>query len=79
MKYIISLSIPVFLWILAASCGAKADVTVEKMPDQPTVQTFSLSKGQLTTHMTIPGELRPFQSVDLYAKSFAISTGRIAF
>ncbi len=68
MKYIISMGIPVILWILVASCGTNADATVEKLPDQPRVQTFSLSKGQLTTHMTIPGELRPFQSVDLYAK-----------
>src|SRR5450432_2896500 len=68
MKYIIFLIAPIMLWILAASCGANADATVQKAPDQLTVQTFSLSKGQLTTHMTIPGELRPFQSVDLYAK-----------
>jgi membrane fusion protein (multidrug efflux system) len=68
MKYIIFLIAPIMLWILAASCGANADATVQKVPEQTTVQTFSLSKGQLTTHMTIPGELRPFQSVDLYAK-----------
>jgi membrane fusion protein, multidrug efflux system len=68
MKYIISFVAPILLWILSASCGANADATVQKVPDQLTVQTFSLSKGQLTTQMTIPGELRPFQSVDLYAK-----------
>jgi membrane fusion protein, multidrug efflux system len=68
MKYIISFVAPILFWILTASCGANADATVQKVPEQTTVQTFSLSKGQLTTHMTIPGELRPFQSVDLYAK-----------
>jgi membrane fusion protein, multidrug efflux system len=68
MKYIISLATAIFFWILAASCGENADASVEKVPDQLMVQTFSLSMGRLTTHMTIPGELRPFQSVDLYAK-----------
>jgi membrane fusion protein (multidrug efflux system) len=68
MKYIISFVTPILLWILAVSCGSNADASVQKTLDQTTVQTFSLSKGQLTTHMTIPGELRPFQSVDLYAK-----------
>jgi membrane fusion protein (multidrug efflux system) len=68
MKYIISLATPILLWIMAASCGADADAAVKQAPEQTTVQTFSLSKGQLTTYMTIPGELRPFQSVDLYAK-----------
>jgi membrane fusion protein (multidrug efflux system) len=68
MKYFISFTIPILLWIMAASCGANADAAVKETPEQTTVQTFSLSRGQLTTHMTIPGELRPFQSVDLYAK-----------
>jgi membrane fusion protein (multidrug efflux system) len=68
MKYIISLFAPLVIWILASSCGANADAAVKPAPEQTIVQTFSLTKGQLTTHMTIPGELRPFQSVDLYAK-----------
>src|SRR5437764_8451502 len=68
MKYIISLASPILLWLMASSCGANADAAVKQVPEQTIVQTFSLSKGQLTTHMTIPGELRPFQSVDLYAK-----------
>jgi membrane fusion protein (multidrug efflux system) len=68
MKYIISLATPILLWIMAASCGANADAAVKQPPEQTTVQIISLSKGELTTHMTIPGELRPFQSVDLYAK-----------
>ncbi len=68
MKYIISLAVPVLIWIMATSCGTNADAAVKPLPEQTTVQTFSLRKGQLTTHTTIPGELRPFQSVDLYAK-----------
>jgi membrane fusion protein, multidrug efflux system len=68
MKYIISLVAPVMIWILAASCGNNSQAMTTPKPDRTLVQTFSLSKGQLTTSMTIPGELRPFQSVDLYAK-----------
>jgi membrane fusion protein (multidrug efflux system) len=68
MKYIISLAAPIMLWILASSCGNDSQGMTIPKPEQIFVQTFSLSKGQLTTHMTIPGELRPFQSVDLYAK-----------
>jgi membrane fusion protein, multidrug efflux system len=68
MKYIISLVAPIMIWILIASCGSNADASAKQLPEQLIVQTFSLSKGQLTTHMTLPGELRPFQSVDLYAK-----------
>jgi membrane fusion protein, multidrug efflux system len=68
MKYLISLFAPVGIWILAASCGNNSEAMTSPKPEQTIVQTISLSKGQLTTHMTIPGELRPFQSVDLYAK-----------
>ena len=68
MKYIISIFAPLGLWILAASCGNNSQAMTTQKPEQTFVQTISLSKGQLTTHMTIPGELRPFQSVDLYAK-----------
>src|SRR6202035_5477299 len=68
MKYIISLFAPIMIWILATSCGSNSDAAVKLEPEQTIVQTFSLSKGQLTTHMTMPGQLLPFQSVDLYAK-----------
>jgi RND family efflux transporter MFP subunit len=68
MKYLISLFAPIVIWILAASCGDNSEAMTSQKPEQTIVQTISLSKGQLTTHMTIPGELRPFQSVDLYAK-----------
>jgi RND family efflux transporter MFP subunit len=68
MKYIISLVAPIMIWIMATSCGSNSDAAVKQEPEQTIVQTFSLSKGQLTTHMTIPGQLLPFQSVDLYAK-----------
>jgi membrane fusion protein, multidrug efflux system len=54
--------------LIAASCGNHAAVPAAPVSDTAIVQTFSLSKGQLTTHMELPGELRPFQTVDLYAK-----------
>jgi membrane fusion protein (multidrug efflux system) len=68
MKYIISLAAPIMIWILSASCGNNSQAMTTPKPERTYVQIFSLSKGQLTTSMTIPGELRPFQSVDLYAK-----------
>jgi len=68
MKYIISLAVSVLLALLAASCGHKPKTTVSQIPDTAVVQTIRLSKGELTTHMRLPGELRPFQTVDLYAK-----------
>ncbi len=36
-------------------------------PPAPTVETFSLEKGLLSTEIQIPGELFSFQQVDLYA------------
>src|ERR1700680_3388264 len=68
MKLLLSLLVLTIIWMLLASCGSDAQAPVKQSPDPLTVQTFSLSRGQLTTHITIPGELRPFQSVDLYAK-----------
>jgi RND family efflux transporter MFP subunit len=73
MKLYFSLTIAVVLSILAASCGSDTNAIVQKTSDQKTsdtatVSTFSLNKGQLSTNMMLPGELRPFQSVDLYAK-----------
>jgi membrane fusion protein, multidrug efflux system len=63
-----ALIIPVIVSLAAASCGNHASEPAAPVSDTATVQTFSLSKGQLTTHMELPGELRPFQTVDLYAK-----------
>jgi RND family efflux transporter MFP subunit len=56
------------LSLLAASCGSAPRPSASQLPDTTVVQTFPLSKGRLTTHLELPGELRPFQSVDLYAK-----------
>lgn len=58
----------VVISLLAASCGSNSGATVQKTSDTVAVHIFSLNKGQLSTNMVLPGELRPFQSVDLYAK-----------
>jgi len=68
MKRYISLAAPVMFALLAASCGSHPNTTVSQISDTTVVQTIHLSKGALTTHMGLPGELRPFQTVDLYAK-----------
>ncbi|HEV3412853.1 MAG TPA: efflux RND transporter periplasmic adaptor subunit [Puia sp.] len=57
-------TLPVFL----AACGGKPPVAAAVAADTTVVQTLILSKGRLTSSMTLPGQLLPFQSVDLYAK-----------
>jgi RND family efflux transporter MFP subunit len=37
--------------------------------ETPTVQIVPLTKGRLSSNITIPGELIPYQQVDLYAKT----------
>lgn len=37
--------------------------------ETPTVQIVPLTKGRLSSNITIPGELIPYQQVDLYAKA----------
>lgn len=37
--------------------------------ETPTVQIVPLAKGRLSSNITIPGELIPYQQVDLYAKT----------
>jgi len=55
--------------LLSFSCrNEPAKKEVSTIADTPAVQTILLHGGELTTHMELPGELRPFQAVDLYAK-----------
>ncbi|HLZ88738.1 MAG TPA: efflux RND transporter periplasmic adaptor subunit [Puia sp.] len=59
--------------ILFPSCGNPAPAATRPAIDSATdpavaIQTISLSKGRLTSTITLPGQLLPFQSVDLYAK-----------
>lgn len=53
---------------LLSSCGSQPATAAAAASDTAVVQTLSLTKEQLTTHMTLPGQLLPFQTVDLYAK-----------
>ncbi|HVU98473.1 MAG TPA: efflux RND transporter periplasmic adaptor subunit [Puia sp.] len=45
-----------------------AATNAAEAPDTTTIQTLTLTKGHLTSTMTLPGQLLPFQTVDLYAK-----------
>ena len=56
------------LCALLTACGNKPPKDPGNKPDTVAVQTIALSKGRLTSTMTLPGQLLPFQSVDLYAK-----------
>jgi membrane fusion protein (multidrug efflux system) len=44
--------------------------TVEQVNalDTPTVSLITVTKGKLTSNITVPGELQPYQQVNLYAK-----------
>jgi membrane fusion protein (multidrug efflux system) len=46
----------------------KEDESVEKTEESPAREVFSLQKGKLTSTLDMPGELAPFQQVDMYAK-----------
>ncbi len=43
-------------------------VDQENALDTPTVVLITAAKGKLTSNITVPGELQPFQQVNLYAK-----------
>jgi len=55
--------------VLLAACNDTLPATPADASDTTTtVRTLSLAKGRLTSTMTLPGQLLPFQTVDLYAK-----------
>ena len=51
-----------------AACNSTTPAPVAATSDTTSVRTLSLAKGRLTSTMTLPGQLLPFQTVDLYAK-----------
>ncbi|HET6255348.1 MAG TPA: efflux RND transporter periplasmic adaptor subunit [Puia sp.] len=57
------------LTVLISACGSSPAATLTaNNSDTPVVQTLMLTKGRLTTSLSLPGQLLPFQTVDLYAK-----------
>ncbi|WDF56640.1 efflux RND transporter periplasmic adaptor subunit [Mucilaginibacter sp. KACC 22063] len=60
-----------------SSCGDKKEKEKEEQAqeqqeasvDTPSVETTVLEKGKLSSVIQVPGELAPFQQVDLYAKT----------
>jgi len=54
--------------VLLGACNSKTPAPLAPDADTATVQTFGLEMGRLTSTMSLPGQLLPFQSVDLYAK-----------
>lgn len=75
-KFIIALTVMVTGISLLSSCdsGKKEKeeqaqtVKQENAIDTPTVVAVPVKKGKLSTTIAIPGELTPYQEVDLYAK-----------
>ena len=59
---------------LISSCHTKDNNALQEEKDQQEsakpapLETFALKKGMLSTTLQIPGELTPYQEVDLYAK-----------
>jgi membrane fusion protein (multidrug efflux system) len=51
---------------LLASCQSKQQAPAVTQPNG--VQAFTLKEGRLSTTISIPGVLQPYQTVDLYAK-----------
>lgn len=52
-----------------SSCGSKEKKEANEQTDSiPSLAVFSLQKGILPSVLKIPGELTPYQQVDLYAK-----------
>ncbi len=61
-----------FITVILGSCGAaeKKEEEQEKLATEtvPATEAFILQKGRLSSSIQIPGELIPFQQVDLYAR-----------
>jgi RND family efflux transporter MFP subunit len=52
-----------------SSCGSKEKKEADEQVDSiPSIPVFSLKKGLLASDLKMPGELVPYQQVDLYAK-----------
>jgi membrane fusion protein (multidrug efflux system) len=75
-KLIIAITFLVVSAGLLSSCGpdnkAKEEqaqtVNQENAIDTPAVKLYAVKKGKLSSTITVPGELIPYQEVDLYAK-----------
>ena len=57
------------LSVIFSSCGGTANREVNETPAAaPAAEVFLLQKGKLSASIQMPGELIPFQQVDLYAR-----------
>lgn len=75
-RFVIALTGLVISTVLLNSCGPDKKqqeeqaqtVQAENAIDTPTVVSVPVQKGKLSTTIAVPGELLPYQEVDLYAK-----------
>jgi membrane fusion protein, multidrug efflux system len=67
--FLCALTVTVFFAACNSHAEKKEEEANEKAKDEtPVRETFSLQKGKLTSTLEMPGELAPFQQVDMYAK-----------
>ncbi|MDB5023072.1 MAG: efflux transporter periplasmic adaptor subunit [Mucilaginibacter sp.] len=75
-KSVIALAVLAIGASLLSSCGPNKEAKAEQIQtvnqvnavDTPSVTLTSVQKGKLTSTIAVPGELLPYQQVDLYAK-----------
>jgi len=72
-KYIVALALIASIGLSACSDKKEKDAIAqtekqENAIDTPSVAVVPIAKGTLNSTITVPGELMPFQEVDLYAK-----------
>lgn len=70
MKLLYSIALLAGLGVVVTGCHSSdaKTATVTTVVERPPVETFSVTKGKLSSSLDLPGELVAFQQVDLYAK-----------
>src|SRR5579859_7034672 len=63
------ITIAAFLFLITG-CGNNHPVNLDDAPNtvKPSLETVALGKGKLNTTIKLPGQLKPFEVVDIYPK-----------
>ncbi|HWB64608.1 MAG TPA: efflux RND transporter periplasmic adaptor subunit [Chitinophagales bacterium] len=68
MKSLLNLVIAAALLLSACGRNKPVDLAGGQAPAKQNVQTVKLEKGRLSSAIKLPGELKPFEKVDIYPK-----------